>query len=61
MLNKIKALPHKKLHIIGVAMILMGCSMWFNIWTNIAGGILGGIGFLLIIIASNKKFNNDKM
>lgn len=42
-------------------MILMGCSMWFNIWTNIAGGILGGIGFLLIIIALNKKFNNDKM
>lgn len=49
---------HKRIFAAGITMVLIGCSMWFNLWTNIAGGILSGIGFLLIIIASNKKHSN---
>ncbi len=58
MLNKIKAMSHKEIFAVGITMVLIGCSMWFNLWTNIVGGILSGIGFLLIIIASNKKHSN---
>lgn len=58
MLNEVKAMSHKKIFAVGITMILIGCSMWFNLWTNIVGGILSGIGFLLIIIASNKKHSN---
>lgn len=58
MLEKIKALPHKRIFAIGMTMVLIGCSMWFNLWTNIVGGILVGIGFLLIIVASDKKHSN---
>jgi hypothetical protein len=55
MLDKIKGLSHKKIFALGITMVLIGGSMWFNLWTTIGGGILSVIGFLLIIIAHAKK------
>ena len=58
MLDKVKALPHKKIFVIGFVLVLISGMLSFDFWPKLISGTILGFGFLLIIIATDKKLSS---
>ena len=57
-LNKVKALPHKTTFAIGLTLVLVSNIFSFSFLGNLIGGIILALGFIFVIISSDKKHSN---